>query len=133
MATLYVGLLYRAKAENDLYFINQFIYKDLGNGLFVPDEANATIANDEHFAFERSLGCWRETGRIPNFVYVDMYQEGNVLGAVQCLNRLPRETPPAAAACDDMNSDAGTDAGTGTGTGTGMGTGAGTGTGTGAP
>lgn len=97
---------YRGKPENDLYFINQFIYADYGGGLLVPDEAKATIANDEQAAFERSLGCWRETGRIPNFVYVDMFREGNVIGAVQCLNRLPRDVPATGAACIDADAGA---------------------------
>lgn len=96
---------YRGKPENDLYFINQFIYADFGNGIVVPDEGKAAIANELQFAFGRSVGCWRETGRIPNFVYVDMYQEGDVIGAVECLNRLPRGVPAADAACAPKDAD----------------------------
>ena len=97
---------YRGKPENDLYFINQFIYADYGNGVVIPDQDNAKIANEERFAFDRALGCWRETGRVPNFVYVDMFREGNVRGAVQCLNRLSRPSPEADAACLDEDAGA---------------------------
>ena len=96
---------YRGKPGNDLYFLNQFIYEDYGNGVVLPDPMKARVANEEHFAFDRSLGCWRETGRIPNFVYVDMFREGNVIGAVQCLNRLSRPLPEGDAACVDEDAD----------------------------
>jgi hypothetical protein len=89
----------RGKPANDLYFINQFIYKDLGSGIVVPDKAKAAVANDEAFAFGRAIQCWRETGRIPNFVYVDWYGQGNVRGVVGCLNALPRAVPKADAVC----------------------------------
>jgi hypothetical protein len=60
-------------------------------------------ANDEAFAFARSVGCWRETGRIPNFVYVDWFGQGNVRGVVRCLNRLPRAVPAADVTCVDAD------------------------------
>jgi hypothetical protein len=91
--------IYRGKPANDLYFINQFIYVDLGSGVVVPDKAKAAVANDEQLAFARSVACWRETGRIPNFVYVDWYGQGNVRGVARCLNALPRTAPAADAAC----------------------------------
>lgn len=96
---------YRGKPANDLYFINQFIYADVGSGILIPDKDQSMIANDEAFVFERSVGCWRETGRIPNFVYVDWFGQGNVRGAVQCLNELPRAIPATDVTC------AGADAG----------------------
>jgi hypothetical protein len=97
---------YRGQPANDLYFINQFIYKDLGSGVLIPDKTNAGVANDETFAFERSVGCWREMNRIPNFVYVDWFGQGNVRGAVRCLNALPRTVPAADVACVDADAGA---------------------------
>jgi hypothetical protein len=81
---------YRGQATNDLYFINQFIYKDYGNGIDAPDETQAQGANDETFIVHRALGCWHEKNRIPNFIYVDWYAQGNVVAAVDALNAVPR-------------------------------------------
>lgn len=81
---------YRGKATNDLYFINQFIYEDYGNGIFAPDMEKSQIANQRELIETRAKACWAEKKRIPNFIYVDWFAQGDVMGAVNALNALPR-------------------------------------------
>ena len=81
---------YRGKPTNPLYFINQFIYRDMGNNVTVPDEGLARQANEPSFVTQRAEGCWQQMGRIPNYIYVDWYGQGDVMKAVQALNARPR-------------------------------------------
>jgi len=81
---------YRGTAANSLYFINQFIYKDYGGGVVTADPGEATIANDPDTAYARALSCWQQMSRIPNFIYVDFFLEGDVKQVVDRLNALPR-------------------------------------------
>jgi hypothetical protein len=78
---------YRGKPANALYFLNQFIYEDLGNGIVVPSKARALEANDGSFVESRARQCQQETGRVVNFVYVDLYAQGSLMTAVDALNR----------------------------------------------
>ncbi len=81
---------YRGVGTNDLYFINQFIYRDDGHGVVLADPQKALIANDPAAAYARALGCWQAKQRIPNFLYVDYFLEGDIKQAVDRLNALPR-------------------------------------------
>lgn len=81
---------YRGKPENALYFLNQFIYKSLGGDLVVPDKALSVQANDRGLVLQRARGCWQQLGKVPNFIYVDWYGQGDVVGAVNALNAEPR-------------------------------------------
>lgn len=81
---------YRGRPENPLYFMNQFIYAALGGKVVVPDEKLAQLANEPAAIVSRARTCWTKTGRIPNFIYVDWYGQGDVVGAVKSLNELPR-------------------------------------------
>ena len=81
---------YRGNDTNDLYFLNQFIYKDYGNGILAPDEGQAQIANQKALIVERATKCWQDKKRIPNYVYVDWYAQGDVIGAVNAINEMPR-------------------------------------------
>jgi hypothetical protein len=81
---------YRGADSNDLYFINQFIYADLGGGLVVADPEQAKIANNPSSAYSRALTCWQQRRKVPVFIYVDWFGQGNVRAAVDQLNALPR-------------------------------------------
>ncbi len=81
---------YRGQPGNPLYFINQFIYQDFGGGILAASPAKATIANNPTTAYARAVSCWHQKSRVPNFIYVDFYLEGNVGQVVQKLNALPR-------------------------------------------
>jgi hypothetical protein len=81
---------YRGKGENPLYFINHFVYSALSDKVLVPDPQLAAQANQPALIVERAKSCWQKTGRIPNFLYVDWYGQGDVVGAMQTLNELPR-------------------------------------------
>ncbi len=80
----------RGTAQNPLYFLNQFIYLDLGGGVVIADRDLSQQANDPTFIVNRAKSCWQQTGRIPNFIYVDWYGQGDVVGAVETLNQIAR-------------------------------------------
>lgn len=81
---------YRGQESNPLYFLNQFIYKDLGQQqgqeLVVPDKINAQTANDPERVLSRAEKCESEMKRRVNFIYVDWYGQGDVKSAVDTLN-----------------------------------------------
>lgn len=81
---------YRGRPQNPLYFINQFIYANLGGKTVVPDQMLAQLANDPVQIVSRAKSCWEKTQRIPSFIYVDWFGQGDVVGAVKTLNELPR-------------------------------------------
>jgi len=78
---------YRGVAANPVYYLNHFVYQDLGSGVLVPSEANARVVNASDFVLARARRCRAETGRDPAVVYVDWATEGDVVGAVEALNR----------------------------------------------
>ncbi len=81
---------YRGKGENSLYFINHFVYSALSDKVVVPDPQLSALANQPALIVDRARACWEKTRRIPNFIYVDWYGQGDVVGAVRSLNELPR-------------------------------------------
>ena len=56
----------------------------------VPDKALSVQANDRGLVLQRARGCWQQLGKVPNFIYVDWYGQGDVVGAVNALNAEPR-------------------------------------------
>lgn len=78
---------YRGNGGNAIYYLNQFIYNDLGMGVLVPDAARARVANDPARIVQRAQQCLAETGRAAAVVYVDWFGQGDVVGAVDTLNR----------------------------------------------
>ncbi len=78
---------YRGHSSNAIYYLNEFIYRDLGNGVVVPSEVNARVANARAFILDRARRCRAETGRAASVVYVDWFGQGDVVGAVDELNR----------------------------------------------
>lgn len=85
---------YRGQIQNPLYFINQFVYLPLSSDIVVPDKARAQQANDPQRIYTRAVDCWRQTGRIPNFIYVDWVGQGDPIGAMTRLNALARNPTP---------------------------------------
>lgn len=79
---------YRGRGENSIYYLNQFIYRDVGMGVVVPDAELARQANDRDAVVARAQRCLAETGRAASVVYVDWFGQGDVVGAVDALNRM---------------------------------------------
>lgn len=68
---------------------------DSGNALFILNHfltapaalpRLAEMVNHNPFLIDRARRCWRERGRLPNFVTVDFYETGDVLAASETLN-----------------------------------------------
>jgi hypothetical protein len=70
---------YRGQASNAIYYLNHFVA--------LPLESNARTDNDPDFVLARAHRCFAETGRRATVVYVDRFREGNVVGAINALNR----------------------------------------------
>ncbi|HEX5095734.1 MAG TPA: hypothetical protein VFX21_06975, partial [Acidimicrobiia bacterium] len=51
-----------------------------------PDRATAAVVNAHDFVVDRARECEKARGRLPNFVAVDFYSIGDVVGAVDTLN-----------------------------------------------
>ena len=79
---------YRGSTKSPLYFINQFIYKAAGSQVKYPDKDLAQIANDPAAIVARAEACRKQTGRLPSYVYVDWYGQGDPVGAAKALNEL---------------------------------------------
>lgn len=72
----------RGAAGNPLFIFNHF----LTDSFAVPEEAPTVNANP--FLVDRATGCMQASGRLPNFVTVDFYSEGDLFEAVRILNGL---------------------------------------------
>ena len=51
-----------------------------------PDRVDASIVNDYDFLLARAQQCAKERGKMPNFIAVNFYQNGDVFGVVDTLN-----------------------------------------------
>lgn len=69
----------RGQTSNDLFILNHFLTRNTS----VPGEAAQVNANP--FLVERARQCWRESGRLPNFVTVDFATTGDVVEAARRL------------------------------------------------
>lgn len=72
----------RGDAGNPLFIFNHFL-TDIWP---VPEEAPVTNANP--FLIDRARACMQASGRLPSFVTVDFYTEGDLFEAVRMLNGL---------------------------------------------
>ncbi len=54
--------------------------------LVAPDRQSAVIVNAHDFIVDRARACEAERGQLPNFVAVDFYGIGDVIGAIDTLN-----------------------------------------------
>ena len=77
--------LNRGVAGNDLFLVNHW----LSTPFDTPSEADAATANAYDVLYGRAAQCQRESGRLPNFLAVDFYDEGDLFAAVRALNGLP--------------------------------------------
>jgi hypothetical protein len=71
----------RGRASNGLFVLNHFISDPL------PDREAAARVNRGAPLWAHAVRCARELGRVPNFVTVDHYDEGDVMAVVRRLNR----------------------------------------------
>jgi hypothetical protein len=78
---------YRGAPDNPLYFLNEFVYEARLGGLPAPSSAHARVVNAPDFITSRASQCLAETGRDAAVVYVDWFGQGNVVAAVNALNR----------------------------------------------
>ncbi len=72
----------RGNSSNPLWILNHF----LGNPLSTPKLAKE--ANSNPFFLKRVQQCQNEAGRIPNFITVDFYKEGDTFAVVDALNKV---------------------------------------------
>jgi hypothetical protein len=74
----------RGDPTHDLFLMNHWV----NNAVGPPSQANANTANALDFLVDRAMRCWDEQGRIPNFLAVDFFEEGDVVGAAEIVNGL---------------------------------------------
>ena len=74
--------LNRGAETHDLFLINNW----LGNPF--PDPAFATEVNARAFLLGRAQTCAAERGHVPNFLGVDFYEVGDVVGVARVVNGL---------------------------------------------
>jgi len=70
----------RGDSANSLFILNHFLTAPAA----LPRLAQ--MGNHTPFLIDRARRCWRERGRLPNFVTVDFYETGDVLAASETLN-----------------------------------------------
>lgn len=76
--------LKRGSTDNDLYLLNHWY----SNALGMSDEDNAAEANSKEVLLEHAEACKDMHDRIPNFIAVDHYAEGDLFEVVDILNGL---------------------------------------------
>lgn len=79
--------LKRGSPDNDLYLLNHWY----SNGIGMSDEENAAQANSKDVLLAHAQDCEETHGRMPNFIAVDHYAEGDLFEVVDILNGL--DTP----------------------------------------
>jgi hypothetical protein len=72
----------RGDPDAPLFLLNHWIARQ------VPDRADAALVNQRAYIIDRVRACEIVTGRLPTFVAVDFYSLGDVVGAVEALNRV---------------------------------------------
>ncbi len=70
----------RGPADAPLFLLNHWVRRG------APDRADALVVNSRSFIVERALECAELRGTLPNFIAVDFFSIGDVLGAVDSLN-----------------------------------------------
>lgn len=71
---------YRGNANNALYLVNHFITT------LSPNPDSAAVVNANPFLLNRLRNCQQQSGKLPNFVYVDFYDTGDLFAAIDSLN-----------------------------------------------
>jgi len=70
----------RGAVTHDLFILNHFLTRPLANPRYAEE------VNHNPYLLERAQECEQKFGHIPNFVTVDFYSIGDVLGVVDSLN-----------------------------------------------
>jgi len=70
----------RGDAAHPLFIFNHFLTRTFA----VPEEAATVNANP--FLLDRARACMTASGRLPNFVTIDFYDQGDLFAAVAALN-----------------------------------------------
>jgi hypothetical protein len=73
----------RGSSSNPFFLLNHWVAKE------PPRVTDAEQVNAREFLLARAQKCERERGRLPNFVAVNFYDRGDVLGVVDALNHVP--------------------------------------------
>ena len=73
---------HRGRRSNSLLLMNHW----LNTILDLPSEEGAATANQVEVLYPRTMDCIQETRRVPNFVAVNYYERGDLLGLVEMLN-----------------------------------------------
>jgi hypothetical protein len=74
--------LNRGSTDNDLFLVNHWV----NNELDLPSAQDAEVVNQYEFLLARAQACEAMWDHIPNFVAVDFYDKGDVVGVVETLN-----------------------------------------------
>lgn len=74
--------LNRGQADNPLFLINHWLNTDAN----LPDRSAAPLANSAEVLTQRVEDCREATGRLPTFIAVDFYEEGDLFEVVEALN-----------------------------------------------
>ena len=72
----------RGRRSNPLLLMNHW----LNNALDLPSEEGAGRANRLEMLYPRTMDCIQETRKVPNFIAVNYYEQGDLLGLVELLN-----------------------------------------------
>lgn len=70
----------RGASDNGLFILNHFLTAPIAF------ESLAEMVNHNPFLVDRARRCWRERGRVPNFVTVDFYEIGDLFAASEALD-----------------------------------------------
>ncbi len=74
--------LNRGSLDNDLFLINHWV----NNIIDLPSEPDAMIVNQYDVIYGRAIDCLEQTGRLPNFIGIDYFQQGDLVAVVDALN-----------------------------------------------
>jgi hypothetical protein len=74
----------RGRTGKRLFVLNQFITRA------APSRNDAAVVNARSAIVNRARQCAAKRGRLPNFIHVDFSTLGDLTGAVDTLNRIPR-------------------------------------------
>jgi hypothetical protein len=72
----------RGSEGNDLYLMNHWVGTEAG----LPSLDNAKLVNQSETLLARAQQCEAESGRVPNFIMVDFYEEGDLFTVVDTMN-----------------------------------------------
>jgi hypothetical protein len=73
----------RGVPTNSLFILNHFVTAPtLGTGIL---DSAAAVNSNPYFS-GRAMDCWVATGKMPNFLTVDFYEQGNVMAVKDAIN-----------------------------------------------